>query len=719
MNSYLLSKALILSVALLNVNPTSAFAQSISPPDADVPPGGGGGTVTVTAASGKVWTVTSSDSWIQIVAPASGTGTGAGTVEYKVLPDSTLDVNHVARTGTLTIAGTQFAIRQHRNGQISYTTWSAQLPEKSRGPNQDASGNGIPNLVKYAFGLDSLKPGNGSLPKIAVHDKVVTYSLTKPKSVVGVRYTVRVANELGASVVQNLTLSKVSETAESETWQATVAGDNPTKFEITTLVQVGVTSREVQALIEGSFNTVDRNLALWNIQPGLGTVMIEYGRRIAMVNQAVQAGDWGMAQYQLKEATEIQEVGEITRPQNAALLKNFEASLLDPISKDILAKDKASFQADYASMIEGCNACHQATGHPYVYFRKPTVVPEDFLVLGASEPIPPTASPTPAAVAPVSETPLTWSELLQSVDAAFDGVNTSLALWGIQPGLGTVMMEYGKRFALAKFAADAGDWGMAQYQITEATEIQEVGETTRPKNTPLLKNFEHTLLDPLQEDIQRKDLGSFQKNYSAAIEGCNACHQATGHGYVRVQIPPTSPEPFLQFGPSEPVVKQTTPPAATPPPADMPSTAPTVADAQKLISDRLNNLDRNHALWNIQPGLGTVMMEYGYRFALAGLAADAGNWGMAEYQIKEATEIQEVGEITRPKNAPLLKNFEQSLLVPLQNDIKNKDLVTFKKDYDTAIQGCNACHQATGHGYVRVQLPPATLTEFLNMAGAP
>src|SRR5207248_1472968 len=137
------------------------------------------------------------------------------------------------------------------------------------------------------------------------------------------------------------------------------------------------------------------------------------------------------------------------------------------------------------------------------------------------------------------DAPLTWSELQQQVDNAFNTVNTSLALWGIQPGLGTVMMEYGRRFALAKLAVDAGDWGMAQYQITEATEIQEVGETTRPKNAALLKNFEQTLLGPIQNDIKNKDLATFKKDYASAIEGCNACHQATGHPYVRVQIPPT------------------------------------------------------------------------------------------------------------------------------------------------------------------------------------
>ncbi|RME42101.1 MAG: cytochrome c, partial [Chloroflexi bacterium] len=137
------------------------------------------------------------------------------------------------------------------------------------------------------------------------------------------------------------------------------------------------------------------------------------------------------------------------------------------------------------------------------------------------------------------------------------------------------------------------------------------------------------------------------------------------------------------------------------------------------IEDRFNTLDRSLALWNIQPGLGTVMQEYGYRYALAWYAAQAGNWGMAQYQLKEATEIQEVGETTRPGKADLLKNFEHTYLDPLFGAVKAQDKAAFESAYKAAIDGCNACHQGTGHPYVRVQMPPVVPADFLNLeAGA-
>ncbi len=125
---------------------------------------------------------------------------------------------------------------------------------------------------------------------------------------------------------------------------------------------------------------------LAEIQPGLGTVMQEYGGRFAMVNRAVEAHDWGMAGYQLDKAIEIQEVGEITNPDKATMLSSFEQSYLDPLRKAINAKDTDAFNVSYTRAINGCNGCHQATGYPYIRVGRTRISPEPFLKLEASEP---------------------------------------------------------------------------------------------------------------------------------------------------------------------------------------------------------------------------------------------------------------------------------------------------------------------------------------------
>ena len=139
-----------------------------------------------------------------------------------------------------------------------------------------------------------------------------------------------------------------------------------------------------------------------------------------------------------------------------------------------------------------------------------------------------------------------------AAERAVDIYNGSLeervnALAKIQPGLGTVMIEYGNRFTNAYFAAKGGNWGLAQYQLKEATEIQEVGEVTRPGKAEPLRNFEHAYLDPLEEAIEAQDWSGFEARYKAAVAGCNGCHAATGHPYIQYRLPEKPAESYLTY----------------------------------------------------------------------------------------------------------------------------------------------------------------------------
>jgi hypothetical protein len=119
------------------------------------------------------------------------------------------------------------------------------------------------------------------------------------------------------------------------------------------------------------------------------------------------------------------------------------------------------------------------------------------------------------------------------------------ALAEIQPGLGTVMMEYSTRFANVYYAAKAGNWDLAAYELDEAKEIQEVGETTRPKRAGALKEFESKYLDPLEAAIKAKDAKSFDTAFKAAQDGCNACHKDQGFPFIRYELPKAASMPLV------------------------------------------------------------------------------------------------------------------------------------------------------------------------------
>lgn len=116
-------------------------------------------------------------------------------------------------------------------------------------------------------------------------------------------------------------------------------------------------------------------------------------------------------------------------------------------------------------------------------------------------------------------------------------------LAGIQPGMGTVMIDYSNRFTNMYYAAKAGNWDLASYMLKEAMEIQEVGETTAPALAEALTSFEDSYLTPLGNTIQAKDFKAFQQAFNDGVKGCNGCHVAQGHPYIKYVLPkqPTSP----------------------------------------------------------------------------------------------------------------------------------------------------------------------------------
>jgi hypothetical protein len=130
-------------------------------------------------------------------------------------------------------------------------------------------------------------------------------------------------------------------------------------------------------------------------------------------------------------------------------------------------------------------------------------------------------------------------------------------LSAIQPGLGTVMMEYSRRMALVWMAEQAGNFDMAHYQIIEMREIQETGEITRPPRATALKSFESSFLDPLDAAIMSRDAAQSETAYRAAIQGCNSCHGSQtsadfpqGFGFIKVQVPTTGdPDTIYAYSP--------------------------------------------------------------------------------------------------------------------------------------------------------------------------
>ena len=118
----------------------------------------------------------------------------------------------------------------------------------------------------------------------------------------------------------------------------------------------------------------------------------------------------------------------------------------------------------------------------------------------------------------------------------------------IQPGLARLMPEIGTRTWKLYYAAEAGNWDLAQWQWKETRNLFDLGATTRPKyETPFAEYLQNDWT-PLGETIKAKDFAAFKIAFDKAIESANAWHEEKDHGYIRWKLP-ASPPPDLDLSP--------------------------------------------------------------------------------------------------------------------------------------------------------------------------
>ena len=107
----------------------------------------------------------------------------------------------------------------------------------------------------------------------------------------------------------------------------------------------------------------------------------------------------------------------------------------------------------------------------------------------------------------------------------------------------------------------------------------------------------------------------------------------------------------------------------------------------------------------MQPGLARLMPEIGQRYWKAYYAAQAANWILADFQLKEIREVMEFGAITRPKYEQHLQEFIQRDLGTMLRAVQAKDWEAFETAFHEGVKNANDYHQANDKGYIVWKLP--------------
>lgn len=122
------------------------------------------------------------------------------------------------------------------------------------------------------------------------------------------------------------------------------------------------------------------------------------------------------------------------------------------------------------------------------------------------------------------------------------------------------------------------------------------------------------------------------------------------------------------------------------------------------------------------PHTGEIMGLVQMRHAKLWLAGNARNWELADYELGEIKEglddvvkYHPVFQKTGAQIGMMLNKFVDQPMEATRRAIEAKDSVKFEQAFNDMTKACNACHQASGRGYIKIVRPgrsPYTNQEF-------
>ena len=105
------------------------------------------------------------------------------------------------------------------------------------------------------------------------------------------------------------------------------------------------------------------------------------------------------------------------------------------------------------------------------------------------------------------------------------------------------------------------------------------------------------------------------------------------------------------------------------------------------------------------PSPARLMHEIGTRWWKVYYAAQASNWALADYEVKQVEDLLEPCTVTQPKYAQYMQPFVNNDINKLRLAITAQDWPGFQQVYHQSIRNANDYHKAAGKALIIWKLP--------------
>jgi hypothetical protein len=124
------------------------------------------------------------------------------------------------------------------------------------------------------------------------------------------------------------------------------------------------------------------------------------------------------------------------------------------------------------------------------------------------------------------------------------------------PGLGEFMARIQADHAKLWLSAEARNWELADYELTELKEVFSDVQDLVPRyqNIPVGDMIDAIItgtMSDLEKAIAAQDFAKFSAGFDKLTEACNSCHQAANRGFIRIRRPTQSNFSNQDFAPAK------------------------------------------------------------------------------------------------------------------------------------------------------------------------
>lgn len=109
-------------------------------------------------------------------------------------------------------------------------------------------------------------------------------------------------------------------------------------------------------------------------------------------------------------------------------------------------------------------------------------------------------------------------------------------LQALKPTFAAFMPKFSERFHVLHVAGEVGDWRVARHELLEMQRLVDVSEAVDAERGRMFQGFMNGPLSRINAAIEHEDTERFIGALDDTIDNCNACHQASGSGFVRVTV---------------------------------------------------------------------------------------------------------------------------------------------------------------------------------------